>query len=81
MLFTILLIVWSNKVDIAMMWYCSSLLKHFNKELVMTIENDEDFEKSTNWWICYNDFVNGDVKVKDHCHITGKYRGSAHEES
>ena len=23
-------------------------------------------------------YVEGDVKVKDHCHITGKYRGSAH---
>ena len=23
-------------------------------------------------------YVEGDVKVKDHCHITGKYRGSPH---
>ena len=22
--------------------------------------------------------LDGDVKVKDHCHITGKYRGSAY---
>ena len=24
--------------------------------------------------------VDGDVKVRDHCHITGKYRGSAHRD-
>ena len=23
-------------------------------------------------------YVDGDVKVRDHCHITEKYRGSAH---
>ena len=29
--------------------------KHFNKELVMTKEDYEDFEKSTKCWICNND--------------------------
>ena len=29
-------------------------------------------------WICDNDYVDKDVKVRDHCHITGNYRGSAH---
>ena len=42
--------------------------KQFNKELVMTKEDNEDFE------ICDNDYIDGDVKVRDHCHITGKYR-------
>ena len=27
-----------------------------------------------------NDYVDGDVKVRDHCHIAGKYRGSAHRD-
>ena len=36
--------------------YCSDMMKtRFNKELVMTRERDEDFENSTNYWICYND--------------------------
>ena len=39
---------------------------------------DEDFEKSTKCWIFDTAYVDGDVKVRDHCHITGKYRGSAH---
>ena len=51
--------------------------KHFNKELVMTKEDNEDFKNSTTSWICDNDYIDTDVKVRDHCHITGKYRGSA----
>ena len=49
--------------------------KHFNKELVMTTEDNKDFENSAKCWICDNDYIENDVKVKDHCHITGKYRG------
>ena len=54
--------------------------KHFNKELGMTKEDDEDFKNSTKCWIYDNNYVEGDVKVRDHCHITGKYRGSAHRD-
>ena len=36
--------------------YCSDVMKkHFNKELVMTKEDNEDFKKSTKCWICDND--------------------------
>ena len=59
--------------------YCSDLMKKLSK-LVMTKEDNEDFENSTKCWICDNDYVDGDVKVRDHCHITGKYRGSAHRD-
>ena len=54
--------------------------RHFNKELVTTKEGDEDFENSTKYWIYNNTCVDGDVKVRDHCHITSKYRGIAHRE-
>ena len=46
--------------------------KHFNKEFVMTKEDDEDFENSTKCWICDNDYIDGDVEVRDHCCVTGK---------
>ena len=48
--------------------------KHFSKELVMTKEDNKDFENSTKCWICEDNYIDGDVEVKDHCYITGKYR-------
>ena len=47
----------------------------------MTKKDEEDFENCTKYWICDSDYVDGDVKVRDHCHITGKYRRSAHRDS
>ena len=59
--------------------YCSEVIKkHFNKELVMTKEDNEDFKNSIKFWICDNDCADNNVKVRDHCHISGKYRGSAY---
>ena len=54
--------------------------KHFNKEFVMTKEDNEDFENSAKCWICDNDYIDTDVKVRDYCHITGKYREVLHIE-
>ena len=31
----------------------------------MTKEDNEDFENSTKSWICVNDYIDGDVKVRD----------------
>ena len=60
--------------------YCSKKIKkHYNKELVITKEENDDFT-SSKCWICDNDYVDSNVKVKDHCHITGKYRGFAHKD-
>ena len=50
--------------------------KHFNKELVINKVDDENFESTAKCWIRDNIFVEGDVKVRGHCHITGKYRGA-----
>ena len=50
---------------------CTDMLnRHFNEGLVMTRRNDEDFENSSKCWICDNAYVDGDVKARDHCHIT-----------
>ena len=32
------------------------------------------------YWICDNYLVDYDVKIRDHCYITGKYRGAAHRD-
>ena len=61
--------------------YCSGVMtKHFKKEPVMTKEDNEDFKNSTKRWICDNDYIDTDVKSRDHCHITGKYGGSVHRD-
>ena len=44
----------------------------------MTKEDNEDFKNSTKFWIFNNDYIDSDVR--DHCHITGKYRGSVHRD-
>ena len=51
--------------------------KHFNKELVMRKKDNEVFKNSTRCLICDKDYVDNGVKVKDQCHITGKYTGGS----
>ena len=51
--------------------------KHFNKSLVMTAEENEEFERSNICWVC-GKLIEFNNKVRDHCHISGKYRGSSH---
>ena len=53
-------------------------IKYFNKELVMSKTNNEDFENSTKCWVCNNHYIDNDVKLRDHYHTTGQYWVSAH---
>ena len=58
--------------------YCSDVMKNnFNKNIVMNKKDNENFENSTKCWICDNYYIGGDVKVGDHCRITGKYWDTA----
>ena len=61
--------------------YCEGIVKkRFNKPLKMT-ENDElRFKQIDECHICGNRYTDKDVRVRDHCHITRKFRGSAHQE-
>ena len=43
----------------------------------MSAKEEEKFLLSTFCWICNKLFDVGDEKVRDHCHITGKYRGAS----
>ena len=53
--------------------------EYFNKNLIMTEEEENLFQKSNNCWICKKLIDNDEEKVRDHCHVTGKFRGAAHE--
>ena len=44
----------------------------------MSEKDEQIFQLSNKCWICDKLFDVGDNKVRDHCHITGKYRGSDH---
>ena len=59
--------------------YCKKIMKkHFNKNLVMTEEEEHSFQESNNCWICKKLIDIDDEKIRDHCHITGKFRGAVH---
>ena len=61
--------------------YCKKVMKkEFNKPLRITKEDEEEFQKANECHICTKKYTNEDIKVRDHCHITGKYRGSAHQD-
>ena len=48
----------------------------FNKRLIMTSQEEEIYNNSQICWICKQE-LNMD-KVRDHCHVTGRFRGAAH---
>ena len=52
--------------------------KHFNKNLIMSKEEEHLFQQSNSCWICEKLIDNYDEKVRDHCHVTAKCRGAAH---
>ena len=55
------------------------VLEHFQKPLLMTKKNERYFQNANKCHICEKIFKpKKDDKVRDHCHITGKYRGAAH---
>ena len=61
--------------------YCKKVMKkHFDKPLRMTKEDEEEFEKVKECHICDKKYTEKDIRVRDHCHITGKYRGAAHQD-
>ena len=70
--------------------YCRQTIKYkFNKPLVMSPEDEDKFQKATSCHICGKKYKktprSGNSpgrgkRVRDHCHITGEFRGSAHNQ-
>ena len=44
----------------------------------MTEGEENLFQESKSCWICKKSINNDDEMVRDHCHISGKFRGAAH---
>ena len=62
---------------------CQKIIReNFNKPLQMTEVDEEAFRKATHchiWEKKYKVDDGENIPVRDHCHVTGKYRGSAHQ--
>ena len=57
--------------------YCKNVMKkHFNKNLIMT-EEEEQFHSSNTCWICEKLIDDDDEKVRNHCQISAKFKGAA----
>ena len=59
-------------------YYKKIMKKHFNKNLIMSEEEEYLFQQSNSCWICKKLIYHDDKKVRDHCHITSKFTGAAH---
>ena len=66
-------------------WFVKEMLKleqeankdfKTNLELQITPEEEESFKLAEECWLCEEPFT--EDKVRDHDHLTGKYRGAAH---
>ena len=61
--------------------YCKGVIKkRFNKPLKMTKNDELCFKLMDRCHICGKEYTDKDVCIRDHCHITGKFRDSAHYE-
>ena len=54
-------------------YYSKVIGTEFNKPSVITKRGHEEFKNSTKCFVCKKVYEKGEVKVKDHDHITRKY--------
>ena len=53
-------------------------VKKWWKITLTKIAEEEQFQLSNVCWICEKLIDHDDEKVRDHCHVTGNFRGAAH---
>ena len=46
---------------------------------MITIDDERDLERGNICWICSDLYDEEDNKVREHDHLTSKYRGTAHK--
>lgn len=44
----------------------------------LNVAEKAEFKKATECYLCHKEFTISDYKVRDHSHVTGKYRGASH---
>ena len=66
--------------------YCEKIIKtKFKKPLKMSSEDlssedEQHYNAAKECHISGKIYTNNDIRVRDHCHVTGQYRGSAHQD-
>ena len=59
--------------------YCKKAMNQlFNRNLIMSEKEERLFQQSNGSWIYKKLIDNDEEKVRDHCHVTGKFRDAAH---
>ena len=56
-----------------------TIITEFQKPLQMTDEDEKQFQAAKECHICGQQYKETDIRFRDHCHITGEYRGSSHQ--
>ena len=56
-------------------------MKNFKKtDMIMNKTQIDEYKVAKKCYICDGVFTDDNKKVRDHCHVSGKYRGAAHNE-
>ena len=66
-------------IDVFINWLeeeVKEIAKLGNEKMIITDEEEEQFNKASDCWICGKKL--NIERVRDHCHYTGRYRGAAH---
>ena len=69
----------ANAIDVFIKWLEEDVKDIANKKpkkMIFTKEDEKQFNKASDCWIC-GEYLGND-RVRDHCHFTGRYRGPAH---
>ena len=67
---------WFVKEDIKLENKMAFYFKETKKDIIMTQEDEENFENNNICRFCEKEILSN--KVRDHCHLIGKYRGPNH---
>ena len=69
----------ADAIDVFIKWLeedVKTIANIEHKEMIFTEEDQKQFNKASDCWICGEAL--GNDRVRDHCHYTGHYRGAAH---
>lgn len=55
------------------------MFKNVDVKTLLSEDEEKQYQESIECYLCNKKYNTDDIKVRDHCHYTGKYRGSAHK--